>query len=111
MSGACVNLQTGCSLGTEGVVGQHALHSQLHCLLGTGSHQGLVLNGLQTADVAGMVMIVLILQLVAGEDSLISVDDDDEFTAVNVGGELRAMLATQNVGSSNGSLWQMLLMN
>ena len=101
---ACVNLQTGSGLRTELGVGQHALYCKLHGLLGLGCHQGLVLNGLQTADVTGVVVIVLVLQLVAGKNCLVSVDDDDKLAAVNVGGELGAMLAAQNGSCLNGGL-------
>ncbi len=68
------------------VLGQHALDSDLHSQAGLLSHQGLVLGLLQTTDVTGVGAIILIDQLVAGQDSLASVDDDDVVTAVNVGG-------------------------
>ena len=44
----------------------------------------------------------LLLQLLAGQDSLIAVDDDDVVTAVNVGGESGLVLAAQD-DSSLGS--------
>ena len=44
----------------------------------------------------------LLLQLLAGQDSLIAVDDDDIVTAVNIGGESGLVLAAQD-DSSLGS--------
>jgi len=46
----------------------------------------------------------LLVELLAGQNGLVRVDDDDEFAAVNVGREFRAMLAAENVGGGNGGL-------
>ena len=46
----------------------------------------------------------LLVELLAGENCLIAVDDNNVFAAVNVGRELGTMLAPENIGSSNGSL-------
>ena len=108
MSFTGINLQTSECLCAKAVLGEHSLHSSLHRQLGLGCHQGLVLNLLQATDVAGVMVVILVLQLVAGQNSLISVDDDNEFTAVNVGGELRTVLAAQNIGSRDRSLTQRL---
>ncbi len=104
MSVACVNLEAGDCLVTDGVVREHTLYSELHCKLGTSLHKSAVLYFLQTTDVAGMVAIVLLSQLLAGQNSLGCVDNDYELTAINVGGEFRAMLAAKNVCSSNSGL-------
>ena len=93
MLGACVNLQTGHGGSADGILGEHALNGQLHSELGLLSHQSCVLYFLQVADPAGVVLIQLLLQLLAGELSLGSVDNDNEIAAVNVGGKGGLVLA------------------
>mgnify|MGYP000192492260 FL=1 len=93
MVSSLVAVQAGHSLGADGVRGDHALDSVGHGLVAVLSHQGLVLGLLQAADPAGMSAMELLLQLLAGQDSLIAVDDDDVVTAVNVGGESGLVLA------------------
>ena len=102
MVSSLVAVQAGHSLGADGVRGDHALDSVGHGLVAVLSHQGLVLGLLQAADPAGMSAMELLLQLLAGQDSLIAVDDDDVVTAVNVGGESGLVLAAQD-DSSLGS--------
>ena len=84
---ASVDLGAQQGLTADAVLGQHALDSNLHSQLGLLSHQLLVLGLLQATNVAGVSAIVLVDQLVAGQDSLISVDDDDEVTAINMRGK------------------------
>ena len=79
-----VDAAAGQCLAADGVIGDHALNSEHHRLLGVFCHQGLVLYFLQTAYIAGMMTIILLFQLAAGEDCLGSVDDDDMVTTVNV---------------------------
>ena len=83
------------SFAADGGVGDHAAHGQLHSLGGALSHQGGVLGGLQVTDPAGVTLPLLLLQLVAGQDSLSAVDDDDVVTAIDVGGEGGLVLAAQ----------------
>ena len=49
-----------------------------------------------------MTAIILLLQLAAGENSLLDVDDDDVVAAVNVRGEIGLQLAAQQVGGDDG---------
>ena len=69
----------------DGVLLQHAANGQAHCELGLLGHEGLVLGLLQAAGITGVGTIVLLLQLLAGEDGVLRVDDDDIVAAVNVG--------------------------
>ena len=55
--------------------------------------------GLETTDVTGVMIVDLLIQLLTGKDCLGGIDNDNEFTAINMGGELRAMLTTENVSS------------
>ena len=82
-------------------MGEHTLNCQLHSHLGSLSHQFLVLDGLHTADVTGVVVVVLLLQLLAGQNCLICVNDNNEVTAVYVGGESGVVLAAEQVSSGN----------
>ena len=69
----------------DGVLLQHAANGQTHRELGLLLHQGLVLGLLQAAGVTGVGTVVLLLQLLAGEDGVLGVDDDDVIAAVDMG--------------------------
>ena len=63
----------------------------------------LVLDLLQAAGIAGVGAVVLLLQLLAGEDCVLGVDDDDVIAAVNVGGVIGLELAAEKVcGEGSG---------
>ena len=99
---ACVNLQAGSSLTADRILREHTLYCSFHCEFRTLSHQGTILNFLQTADPAGMSAIVLLIQLLTGEDCLLCIDDDNEIASVYVGSELSLVLAAKescNYGS------------
>ena len=104
MLGALVELQAGELSAADAVLGQHALDSQLHGELGTLGHEGAVLDVLQVADPAGVMIIGLLLELLARENRLVGVDDDDEIAAVNVRGEVNLVLAAQKLGSGEFEL-------
>ena len=86
MLGALVELQAGELSAADAVLGQHALDSQLHGELGTLSHQRAVLDVLEVADPAGVMIVVLVVELLAGENGLVNIHDDDEIAAVHVRG-------------------------
>ena len=102
MVSSLVAVQAGHGLGAQGVAGNHALDGVGHSLVAGFRHQGLVLGLLQAADPAGMGAMELLLQLLAGQDSFVAVDDDDMIATVNVGGESGLVLAAQD-DSSLGS--------
>ena len=52
MLGTCVDFESCHGLSSDGVVGKHTADGKLHCLFGLCSHKGLVLDSLQTADIA-----------------------------------------------------------
>ena len=93
----------------QAVLGHHTLDGDLHRELGLLLHQDTVLGLLQTTGPAGVMTIELLLALLAGEDSLGSVENDDKITAVNVGGVLGLMLAAQQVSGGSGGLTQRLI--
>jgi len=90
----------------DGVLLQHAADGETHGKLGLVGHQVLVLGLLQTAGVTGVGTVVLLLQLLAGQDGVFGVDDDDVVTAVNMGGVVGFQLAAQDVGGESGGLAQ-----
>ena len=81
MLGALVQVQTGQSVLAQGVLGQHALDGQLNGVVGAGSHHVAGLGLLQAADPAGHPVVLLLLGLLAGQNSLVGVDDDDVIAA------------------------------
>ena len=102
MLAACVNLKACDACIADCVVGKHTLDCESHGKLGLCSHESLVLNFLETADIAGVAAIVLLSELLACENSLGSIDYDNEFAAIHMRCEFGAMLASENVGSGNG---------
>ena len=106
MLSVLVDMQAGHSVLADGVLGQHTLDSQLHGVVGASSHHVASLGLLQVTNPASNTIVLLLLQLLAGQNSLIGVDDDDEITAVNVGGEISLVLAAQDVSSDNSGTAQ-----
>ena len=101
MLGALVKLQAGSSGAADGVLGEHALDSQLHGELGALVHQRAVLDILEVANPAGVMIVVLLVELSAGENRLVNVDNDDEIAAVDVRGEINLVLAAQKLGGGD----------
>ena len=97
MSFACVNLESGSCCSTERILGKHSLYCCFHSKLGLLCHDFLVLYALETADVAGVSLIVLLLKLLTCKNCLLGVDDDNEVSAVNVGCEFRSVLSAEKV--------------
>ena len=106
MLGALVQVQAGHRGAAGGVLGQHTLNSQLHSVVGTLLHHDASLGLLQAADPTGNTVVALLVQLLAGQDSLVGVDDDDVVAAVDVGGEVDLVLAAQDVSSLNSGTAQ-----
>ena len=68
--GIAVNAAAGHGLAADGVIGDHALNGQHHGLFGVFCHQGLVLDLLEAADITGVMTVILLLQLAAGQNCL-----------------------------------------
>ena len=103
---ALVQVQTGHAVTAQSVLGQHALNSQLHSVVGAVVHHHASLGFLQTADPARYAVVGLLVQLLAGQNSLVSVDNDDVVATVNVGSEIDLVLAAQDVGSDDSGAAQ-----
>ena len=82
--------------GSADAVGRnHTLYRKLHRLSGAGSHQDAVGSFLEVTDITGMTVPFLLFELLACEDSVLTVDDDDVITAVNVGCKGYLVLASE----------------
>ena len=108
MLGAAVDLQTGQRVLGDDVAGHHAADSHAHSQLRLLLHQDAVLGLFQTANPTGVGAVVLLLGLLAGQNGLLSVDDDDEVAAVSVRGVLGLVLTAQQNSGGGSSLAQRL---
>lgn len=82
-------------LGSQLVLGQHTLNSLLNGANRVGLQQFSVVDRLEATGVTGVAVGPLLLQLGTGQGNLLSVDDDDGVTHVNVGCEGGLVLAAQ----------------
>lgn len=55
-------------------------------------------EGLESARISGVIGVGLVFHLVAGEHDLLRIDDDDMISGIDIGGESRFMLASQQGG-------------
>jgi len=95
MLGALVNVQFAQNGATETIVRDHALDGALDDQLGMAVATGLGRLRLVAADVAGKTHVFLLNLLLAGEDGLFGVDDNDMIAGINVGGKNGLVLAAQ----------------
>ena len=63
---------------------QHALYRKLHSKIALFFHKGAVFYLFQIADIAGVVLIKLFVELIAGKNGLVCIDDDHEIAAIHV---------------------------
>ena len=89
---------------SDGVLLKHAADCKTHCQLRALCHQVLVLSLLQAADPAGVSTIVLLLELLAGQDCVLCVDDDDVIAAIDVRSIGGFELAAKQIGGNCGGL-------
>src|SRR5690606_30120215 len=83
---------------TERGLRQHAADGLLDDALGEARQQLCVVRRLEAARVPGVAVGDLVVELAAGEGDLLRVDDDDEVTVVDVRGEARLVLPTEQGG-------------
>ncbi len=92
------HLQFGDLPAGEPVARQHALDREPDDLLGAPVEHLLQGARLEPAGVAGMAVVALVRELVAGHRDLLGIDDDDEVAGVDVRRVRRLALAAQSVG-------------
>ena len=102
MLGAGIEMQSLHLLAAKRAARNHALHGLFQDALGKAAIQHLVgCHGLDPAGIAGVLVIGLLLQLVAGQADLVGIDDHDMVTAIDMRGEARLMLAAQDIGDDH----------
>ena len=79
----------------DGVVRKHTSDGFGHREFGSFSHDLLVLYGFETADVAAVMIVILLSRFFARKDRFARVDDDNEIAAVYVGREFGFVLAAE----------------
>ena len=97
-----VDLQLAEQLTTEGVVGEHSLHSLLDDPLGDPCLQGSEGFGLHATGATGVAAVELVGSLVTAHLHLLSVDHHDEVAGVDVRGEVGVVLTPQNRSDLGG---------
>ena len=93
--GAGVDEELAHDLAAQAVLGDHALHGVEDQLDGVLVQQRLPGRRAQSARVTRVVVGELLGGLVGRQDYLVRVDDDDVVTAVNMRGEVDAVLAAE----------------
>ena len=103
MVGARIDAQVAELRAAERAARQHALHRLLDDALGELALEDRARGALlDAADVAGVVVVDLLLALAAGEHDLVGVDDDDVVAVVDVRRVARLVLAAQPHGDDRG---------
>ena len=64
------------------VIRNHTVDSKLNSLFWLSSHECIIASSLHVADIACVAIIILLLKLVACENNLIAVDNDNMVTTV-----------------------------
>ena len=104
MLGAGEDAQVAHLLAAQRAARDHALDGLFEHALGEAAFEHLAGGDfLDAAGIAGVLVIDLVRQLLAGEPHLVGVDDDDIVTAIDVRGEARLVLAAQDVGDDRRS--------
>ncbi len=99
---ACIAAKSGESCTTDGGIGDHTLDCKLHGTGGLRLEKDLSLGGLEMSDITGVTVVDLLLHLVAGENSLVTVDNDNMIATINMRCEGGLVLAAKK-GSSLSS--------
>jgi len=95
MVGTGVDLKMAQEVAGEAVAGEHASDGQLDDSAGLALEHIAEGGLLEPAHIAGVAVVYLIVELLAGYADLLRVDDDYEVSHVQVGGVGRLMLAHQ----------------
>ena len=94
---ASVDLELLGHLATQRSLGQHTHDSTADCKFRLLSQQLAVLGFLQAADIAGVMIINLLIQLLAGHDDLILIFVNDIFAVLHIVVVIRLILAAKDV--------------
>ena len=100
--GAGVDVELAHDLATETILWNHALHGVEDQLDRVLVEEGLPRRRLQAARVTRVVVRELLGRLVGGQDDFVGVDDNHVVAAVDVRGEVDAVLAAKQRGGDGG---------
>lgn len=87
---------------TQSIFRQHALNGETEEILGTLLKKFAGCDSGDTTDIPAVTIVCLVFELVAGELDLISVDDNDPISGVNMRG-VHGIVLTTNTCRDNGS--------
>ena len=94
MFGASVNFKPVNAKVAYFIMRQHAFDGEAHRFFGVVAHHVFVAFGFEAAYIAGMGIVDFILQFVSGQHGFFGVDYNNEFTAIHMRGEFRAVFAS-----------------
>ena len=90
-------------LTTERITRNHALNRLLNHAFRKTTAQDFTGCGIfNAADITGMLIIVFVSELFAGQFNFVGIDNNDIVAAIQVRGEIRLILAAQNLGDFSG---------
>jgi len=102
MLGTCIDIEVAVELVTKAILRKHSADGVFENALGMAG-ENLGGSGFTlAAGITGVALIDLVGHFLAGEDDLFSIDDDYVVAAVDVRGEARLGLATEDVGNAGG---------
>lgn len=91
-------------LSALGCAGKHTLNSKLHSEIALFLHKSAVLNLFEVADIAGVVLIKLLVEFITCKNSFICIDNDYEIAAVYIGSEDRLIFPRRRTAASAATL-------
>src|SRR5687767_4499937 len=101
MGGAGIDLEVLHLATAERATGNHALNGLLEHALGKAAFERLAHRALlDAARIAGVPVELLVCELLAGEDDLLGIDDDDVVAVVDMGGKGGFVLAAEAHGDN-----------
>ena len=102
MLGTGIHMQVAVEGSTQTVFRKHAADGVFKYALGVFG-ENLLRGGLAlAAGISGIALVDLVGHLLAGEDNLLGIDDDDIVAAIHMRGVARCGLAAQDVGHAGG---------
>ena len=108
---AGIDLQLLGHLTSQGALGQHADDGMANRELRLLSQQLAIGRGLDAAGIAAVMVLDLLVQLLAGEDHFVSVDNDHIVTGIHMGGIDGLVLPAKDIGHLAGNTAQHLALS
>jgi len=96
-----IDLQLGQLAATDGILREHSLDREAEHPLRFLLQHLARLGGLESALIAAMPVVHLLLELLTGEADLGRIDDDDEVAGIHMGREMGPVLSSENASGLN----------